>query len=690
MAPISRASLSKGEIQKMNSIVGKSTGIALLMAAALLAALFAMGVFSAGVPVGAHECTVGTNDMGTPIPHNDNADSPVDCAANGHTEAHTGIIKDASVTLSNTASAATGVTMTIEFSVAVGSGEAGRDITVTIPAGVTGYSVEDDDDVSVTQGGADVVSTGTNTIVIDGDAAGNYDADDPIVVKITGLTNPVADQEPGAVTIQQGSDIPAMSIDSSVSASGGQLRLSSTTAGAAVQVVVKAFAETAKTSATDITVNLAKFGVPSSITERSIIIGDDSSTGHTADTTRYIGEPGSVTVSGTKVTLSLYARFPGSSSDTAGTLEDGYTITFKQSAGITNPGTAGTATVSVGDGDTNGHSLTATIQSAVTLSKGSGARGTDVTVTGVGLGGGGATVFLVDGSCADQVADCTEDDDISLGTGPASGGKVEIDIETSSSDFEQGVDQINENGGVATPPYVSTDSLRGKNQITIVDGTGTTADRSAYFTVTPTIAVDEDAVQQGDELTIIVEDWYYGAIDSVTIGAEVVDEDDLDASGSSDDFEIDIIVPPSARLGEQELKVTGILTDNQGSLTAGNKDVAKGSVIIGALAIEVEPSSFVLGQQFTINVKGFSTDDPATGDDDIMLVKVGNHELDETTGGVEIDELSIDTNGFFTNTFRLNSKDQYLKPWRLPRPGGRPLWPCGSGADNRPRTHHYC
>ena len=38
----------------MNSITGKSTGIALLMAAALLAALFAMGVFSA-TGVGAHD-----------------------------------------------------------------------------------------------------------------------------------------------------------------------------------------------------------------------------------------------------------------------------------------------------------------------------------------------------------------------------------------------------------------------------------------------------------------------------------------------------------------------------------------------------------------------------------------------------------------------------------------------------------
>ena len=450
------------------------------------------------------------------------------------------------------------------------------------------------------------------------------------------------------------------------------ITLSSTTAGAAVQVVIKASADTAKTSANDITVNLAKFGVPTSIPERSIIIGDDSAAGHTRNTARYIGEPGSVTVSGTKVTLSLYARFPGSSNDSAGTLEGGYTITFKQSAGITNPPVAGTATVTVSDGDTTGHTLTATIQSVVSLSKGSGARGTDVTVEGVGLGAGGATVYLVNGACADQGdrtedVPCTEEDDISLGTGNVSSGKVEVDIETSSSDFEAGVDQIDKDGVKITSrtTYVSTDSLRGRNQITIVDGTGKIADKPAYFTVTPTIGVDEDAVQQGDELTIIVEDWYYGGIASVTIGDETAVIESRGSSSTSD-FEIDIIVPPSARLGEQELKVTGTTKNGEGSLTANKADVAKGSVIVGALGIEVEPSSFVLGQQFTINVKGFSTEDPITVArsqlDDIQLVKVGNHELEETTAGVGVDDLSIDTNGFFTNTFRLNSKDQYLKP----------------------------
>ena len=480
------------------------------------------------------------------------------------------------------------------------------------------------------------------------DTEGTYTFNGEFVTRVDRVDVPVDIGGESTVTVDAGA--------TDGNGDGTGITLSSKTAGAAVQVVIKASADTAKTSANDITVNLAKFGVPTSIPERAVIIADDSRVDHTDGDARYIGEPGSITVSGTKVTLSLYARFPGSSSDTAGTLEDGYTITFKQSAGITNPAIAGTATVTVGDGDDDSHSLKETIQSVVSLSKGSGARGTEVTVKGVGLGKGGATVYLVQ----------DDDDDISLGTGNVGAdGKVEVDIETSSDDFMAGVEAVDENGDpVGERDFVSTDSLRGLNRITIVDGTGTTVDKMARFTVTPTIDVDEDAVQQGDELTIIVEDWYYSGVSSVTIGDEIgriVDDGD-----NAGDFEVDIIVPPSARLGEQELKVTGRSTDKEGSLTAGKLDVAKGTIVIGALAIEVEPSSFVLGQQFTINVKGFSTDDPVRVDgdvpDDIKLVKVGNYLLKETTAGVGVERLSIDTNGFFTNTFRLNSNDQYLKP----------------------------
>ena len=610
----------------MKAQLGKPTGLALALLSTLLATLFAMGVFSVAL-------------------------------ANEHS---------ASRSFSATTVAPGGeVTVTITLSE---YGEGGS-VTETLPQGFSLVSGS----VELVGGGGFVRPSGNQVrIVLAGEGVTS------VVYRVTApseagdsftFTGNFVNFDGESVDI---GGLPMVTVAADATGGNGEpeagITLSSTTAGAAVQVVIKASADTAKTSANDITVNLAKFGVPTSIPERSIIIGDDSAAGHTENTARYIGEPGSVTVSGTKVTLSLYARFPGSSNDTAGTLEGGYTITFKQSAGITNPPVAGTATVTVSDGDTTGHTLTETIQSVVSLSKGSGARGTDVTVEGVGLGAGGATVYLVDGACADQgdLAEdvpCTEEDDISLGTGTVSGGKVEIDIETSSSDFEAGVDQINKDGA-ATPPYESTDSLRGRNQITIVDGTGKIADKPAYFTVTPTIAVDEDAVQQGDALTIIVEDWYYGGIASVTIGDESAV---IEGRGRSpDDFEIDIIVPPSARLGEQELKVTGTTTDRQGSLTADKADVANGSVIVGALGIEVEPSSFVLGQQFTINVKGFSTEDPITvaGSQlvDIQLVKVGNHELEETTAGVGVDDLSIDTNGFFTNTFRLNSKDQYLKP----------------------------
>ena len=97
----------------------------------------------------------------------------------------------------------------------------------------------------------------------------------------------------------------------------------------------------------------------------------------------------------------------------------------------------------------------------------------------------------------------------------------------------------------------------------------------------------------------MVEDWYYGGIRSVTVGdeaAEVVRNSiDIDSDG---DGEFKIFVPNSARLGDQELKVTGSTRDNEGGLTALKPDAAKGRIIVGALDIDVEPSSVVLGEQF--------------------------------------------------------------------------------------------
>ena len=638
------------------------------MAAALLAALFAMGVFS-GTPlsVSAHEC-VDADDTNnddtfdsTDSTHTDVETDGNPCFQSDHGAMHRGIVNKVSTSLSNSLPETTGVTLEVEFSVTVGS-DVGGDIVIAVGNFDLG-TAPTLTVVTATQGGESLTITQTSPITIS-----TYDADHPIMVKFTNMVNPSATEDDTITVTQAAIATLAGTSDAGISVSGGQLKLSSKTAGDAVQVVLQANAESSKGSETDITIDLKKFGVPTTIAERSVIIND---------TNGYIGEPAAVVVNGTKVTLSLYARFPGQSEGTAGNLEGPYSITFKQSAGITNPILAGTATVEVNDGDTNNHALKSPIESKVSLSAASGARGTGITVSGVGLGKGGATVYLVAGTCPDQGKDaagddCTEENDISLANSPTSGAKVSADVETSSSDFERGAVQVDKSGNLiggdrGPGSYRATDVLRGMNQITIVDGTGRTADKPAWFMITPTISVDEDSVQQGDELAIIVEDWFDdgdGTSDfSVTIGDEGATIEDTDFDDG--DGEIEILVPTSARLGEQELKVVSeTSTDLEGSLSQNKKDVAKGSVIIGALDMTVEPSTFVLGQQFTIKVNGFSTDDPPADDEDtddinesdaIQLVKVGDLTLDETTGGESIDDLTIDTNGDFTNTFVVKS-----------------------------------
>ena len=173
-----------------------------------------------------------------------------------------------------------------------------------------------------------------------------------------------------------------------------EVKLSSDVAGDAVQVTIRATAEKNISSATDITIDLKKFGVPSSILERSVNIADDD--GGDMNNRRYVGEPNSVTVNGTKITLALFSRFPGSEND-SGIIDGGYTVTIKQSAGVTNPITAGPATVTVKDADGTDETFKPAIKSKVKLSAGESARGTAVTVSAVGLGKGGATVFLVKG-----------------------------------------------------------------------------------------------------------------------------------------------------------------------------------------------------------------------------------------------------------------------------------------------------
>ena len=578
----------------MNSLVGKFTGIALLLAAGLLAALFAMGVFSA----------TGVSALVVP------ADDPTTKAKeNPRVEFSSRLPED------------TGVTLTARFQVdADGAGDtpAGDDaIEITLPSFLT--LLANTDQVTVKQiepvaDGNAVISVGQvesasgTDIVIDPDGTPAIPDTDPndgiddsvpmgpgiragfdVIVTVTGLTiapttatgatgNVVFNQEVGTTATDVAN---ARNVAASSSIETLTPKISTNTPGAPVRLDIKSYADNDIRQGEDITVELKNFGVPSSIPESAVLITALTASTITAGLNPspgpYVGSPDVVTVSGSKITMSLASRYQNGNSAGDISADSIYTVTFKQSAGITNPTTRGSKGITLKDRDTADGYGTVVIKSKVSLSSDFGPRGTSVTVTAKGIGKGGATVYLVQGDCADQGVDrlgneCLEEDsatyvDISLGTGTESGGVVSVDIDTTSSDFVRGVDQVDKNGNPTDSPYIRTDKLRGWNQITVVDGTGTTADVIAYFGVTPTISADEDSAQQGEELTILVEDWYYGAVGAVTIGDETA-TDVVPAIDSTGDGEIDIRVPNTARLGEQQLKVVGSFRNREGALNA--------------------------------------------------------------------------------------------------------------------------
>ena len=773
----------------MNSLTGKSTGIALLMAAALIAALFAMGAFSAG-SVGAQTAPTATAALvdATPATPLDQDDDKLVIEVTGLKAV--GVANDGSTALRITMSedlgsdvAANADTLDVlwgdddddqvPFQLTVADGAAyidavpanppapavpahyifafnGGDIeggsaTITIGLGqgarvdtntiitaltignataATRNDVEVGNDGKITGApdGPVLSLSRTRTDLLTAAEATSPAADVSVTLTLanfnntasggqitfnqtpsntfttgfpntiqpsdfaTALVNGGADFEmtlpgtaldtegPITITATQDSDVVSVIFRVDTPPPAKPIKLSSDTAGDAVQVAITATAIAPIDSGTDIVIDLKTFGVPSTIAESSINL-------NSAGADPYVGEPNSVTVAGTKITLALHARFPGATGR-AGNISGEYTITIKQSAGVTNPATAGKKTVTVKDADGT-KDFNPVIKSKVKLSATAGARGTGVAVSAVGIGKGGATVYLVKG-CPDQQTDdkgvknCNQDNDISLGNAESSGGKISVDIDTSSSDFEPGVTQVDKDGNAvgARRPYKTTDALRGLNRIAIVDGTGRTTDKDAYFQVTPTIETDEVSGKQGDEITILVEDWYYGTganrgVVKVTVGDEEATFDgpgaiDIDEDG---DGEIDILLPNAARLGEQQLKVVGNTLNRQGSLTAGGgkgtADAATGTVIVDALDIELDPDTVVLGQQFTVKVKGFSDENPTADANgvvppEIQYVTVGDIEVVETTGGVTVPALTIDTNGDFTNTFVV--KSTYVDP----------------------------
>ena len=175
------AGLPKGEITKMNSIAGKSTGIALLMAAAMLAALFSMGVFSAsGVGANAKANPAPTAELDIIVPEEDEVTLTVTFQINDDIDG-----------------AATGT-------------QADDNVTIDVPENIAEIlTTFDTDNISVTQGGkpvgkvVDPIETAQEiviTVADDGDQ--NVVKDETVTVTISDLTLEAA-AATGDVTIYQ-------------------------------------------------------------------------------------------------------------------------------------------------------------------------------------------------------------------------------------------------------------------------------------------------------------------------------------------------------------------------------------------------------------------------------------------------------------------------------------------------------
>ena len=376
----------------------------------------------------------------------------------------------------------------------------------------------------------------------------------------------------------------------------------------------------------DIVVDLGDFEVPSSISETRVII--ETTEADADGNTAFIGNPSEITVSsGGVVTLTVPSVVAGDSNDDD--VFGAYTVTFKQSAGITNDTSAGVKTITITAGDGPDRELKAVVNRTISLDPDDGSAKVEVEIAGKGFkdGTNGATVFID----ANNNQRYDEGDDTKLG---------EADIDD----------------GAFT---LTTKAISSSSYINAVDGAGNTALKSAKFTVKASINVEQDDVSLAETLTINLKDWpdsgsqitavSLGGRDNFVVLSNEDGPDDGDGRDASDDPNvvdadqgddvIEIKVPANTRTGTQTVEVwtdegveyevgtNGEITSRVGPSSSA-KAAASDSVAVNRLDLTVSPASAVPGESITIQGGGFGREE------EITHVSVGaeSNEADFTVG----------------------------------------------------------
>ena len=532
-------------------MLGKSAGIALLAAAALLLTLLATGVFSPGGAKADEHAHLNvlklyagpaTSDdeftLNPPFDVND-ADGVRDYTLNYNVTS----TRMDTIRLRAQQTGALGDETTI--TVAVENAEITEDANDDrnrADHNITGEEDSDGDLITPDLGNAVIKITVTRA---DDEATENEDESDSTVYTIRFVST---DQD-GAV-------------------------VDKTEATAGVKVVVRA--PLAARVGNEIVLNLKSFGIPETIATTHVQLNDGEN----------IANPSDVDVDGDDITL-VFGKFDDDALnnddvnvlavDADGVPMEHLTITLTSRAGITNPVKAGNYWITVDAEATEEDPDSAvdarrrvTIVRSLSIKPTSASKGAEVTVTGKGFANGSVSVFR--------------------------------DMNTNNL-FDAGdvvLGEARSSKGVFT--FLTRD-IKVASTIQAIDIDGNLAPEGKAFSLKESIKVTPTDVFPDQEITIELVDWgTTGEVDQVRFGgtgATVANNRLVPAPGSPDESgeTFKVKVPVGSRLGS--LKVEALVN--------GTSE-ASATITVKAQELSISPTNAVQGQEITITGTGFGGD----------------------------------------------------------------------------------
>ncbi len=370
-------------------------------------------------------------------------------------------------------------------------------------------------------------------------------------------------------------------------------------AGSAQKLTLKA--GIAASDRDEITVDFKEFGVPSSIDpdDVAIVHGVNSNNPEEAP-------PGDVEVDGTTVTLTFRTKAgTGEETGIASALAASVTtdIIFSRRAGITLPKHAGLYYVSVSSEDTAAKDASffnfADVVRSVKASPMNGIRGTETTLTGKGFNDDETITVMVG--------------DKSLGTAVAEDGMFTMKVMADAKD------------GSGSSIFAA-----GANTITAKESEG---EATVMFTIDPSFTVSPESPAPGEQITVTLKDVTAAPNGSSVSTMAMFGATDAPAASITDKqaASFKVAVPSTLEPGRYPLKVT-----------VGTQVMRK-TLTIGAKTLTLSPSTAVAGQEVTVQGSGFTSS--GTGDTEL---KVGGSDAE---GVDSLTSISVDSGGRISVTF---------------------------------------